>query len=151
MSVTGSSWWKFMAVTVETVPSVGLWNLKKIWFLTELLRPKLVKVMEFQLSYFKSWKMMLWKCWTQYASKFGKLSSGYRTGKCQFSFQSQRRAMPRKVQTTILLLISYVSQVMLKTLQAMLQQYVTWELPKYKLDLEKTEEPEIKLSTFIGS
>ena len=59
--------------------------------------------------------------------------------------------MPRKVQTTILLLISYVSQVMLKTLQAMLQQYVTWELPKYKLDLEKTEEPEIKLSTFIGS
>ena len=28
--------------------------------------------MEFQLSYFKSWKMMLWKCCTQYASKFGK-------------------------------------------------------------------------------
>ena len=43
--------------------------------------------MEFQLSYFKSWKMMLWKCCTQYASKFGKLSSGHRTGKCQFSFQ----------------------------------------------------------------
>ena len=32
---------------------------------------------------------MLWKCWTQYASKFGKLSSGHRTGKGQFSFQSQ--------------------------------------------------------------
>ena len=30
--------------------------------------------MEFQLSYFKSWKMMLWRCCTQYASKFGKLS-----------------------------------------------------------------------------
>ena len=29
---------------------------------------KLVEVMEFQLSYFKSWKMMLWKCCTQYAS-----------------------------------------------------------------------------------
>ena len=27
---------------------------------------------------------------TQYASKFGKLSSGHRTGKGQFSFQSQR-------------------------------------------------------------
>ena len=27
--------------------------------------------------------------------KFGKLSSGHRTGKGQFSFQSQRRAMPR--------------------------------------------------------
>ena len=30
--------------------------------------------MEFLLSYFRSWKMMLWKCRTQYASKFGKLS-----------------------------------------------------------------------------
>ena len=35
------------------------------------------------------------KCCTQYASKFGKLSSGYRTGKGQFSFQSQRKAMPK--------------------------------------------------------
>ena len=35
---------------------------------------------------------------TQYASKFGKLSSGHRTGKCQFSFQSQRRAMPKNTQ-----------------------------------------------------
>ena len=28
------------------------------------------------------------KCCTQYVSKFGKLSSGHRTGKAQFSFQS---------------------------------------------------------------
>jgi len=28
------------------------------------------------------------KCCTQYVSKFGKLSIGHRTGKCQFSFQS---------------------------------------------------------------
>ena len=34
---------------------------------------------------------------------------------------------------------------MLKILQARLQQYVNWELQDYKLDLEKTEEPEIKL------
>ena len=44
--------------------------------------------------------MMLWKCCTQYASKFGKLSSGHRTGKGQFSFQSQRQAMLKNVQTT---------------------------------------------------
>ena len=37
---------------------------------------------------------------TQYASKFGKLSSGYRTGKGQLSFQSQRKAMPKNAQTT---------------------------------------------------
>ena len=56
--------------------------------------------MELQLSYFKSEKMMLWKCCTQYAGKFGKLSSGHRTGKGQFSFQSQRKAMPKNAQTT---------------------------------------------------
>ena len=44
--------------------------------------------------------MMLWKCCTQCASKFGKLSSGHRTGKGQFSFQSQRKAMPKNAQTT---------------------------------------------------
>ena len=37
---------------------------------------------------------------TQYASKFGKLSSGHRTGNGQFSFQSQRKAMPKNAQTT---------------------------------------------------
>ena len=35
------------------------------------------------------------KCCTQYVSKFGKFSSGHRTGKGQFSFQSQRKAMQR--------------------------------------------------------
>ena len=55
------------------------------------LQTKLVEGIEFQLSYSKSWKMMLWKCCTQYASTFGKLSSGHRTGKGQFSFQSQRQ------------------------------------------------------------
>ena len=38
---------------------------------------------------------------TGYTSKFGKLSSGHRTGKGQFSFQSQRKAMPKNAQTTI--------------------------------------------------
>ena len=32
-------------------------------------------------------KMVLLKCWTQYASKFGKFCSGHRTRKAQFSFQ----------------------------------------------------------------
>ena len=42
--------------------------------------------------------MMLLKCCIQYVSKFGKLSSGHRTRKGQFSFQSQRRAMSKNVQ-----------------------------------------------------
>ena len=40
------------------------------------------------------------KCCTQYATKFTKVNSGHRTGKVQFSFQSQRRALPKNVQTT---------------------------------------------------
>ena len=43
-------------------------------------------------------------------------------------------------------LISHASKVMLKILQARLQQYV-----KHELDLEKAEEPEIKLPTSAGS
>ena len=39
---------------------------------------------------------MLLKSYTQYASKFGKLSSGHRTGKGQFSFQFQRTARKDK-------------------------------------------------------
>ena len=52
--------------------------------------------------------MMLWKCCTQYASKFGKLSSCNRTGKDQFSFQSPKRAMPKNVQTTTMNIV-YIS------------------------------------------
>ena len=49
---------------------------------------------------FQILKVMLLKCSTQYASKFGKLSSGHRTGKGQFSFQSQRKANPKNVEIT---------------------------------------------------
>ena len=42
---------------------------------------------------------MLWKSCTQYANKFGKHRSGHRTEKGQFSFQSQRKAMTKNVQT----------------------------------------------------
>ena len=57
---------------------------------------------------FQILKMTLLKCCTQYASKFGKLSSVHRTGKGQFSFQSQRKAMPKNVQTTAQLHSSYM-------------------------------------------
>ena len=99
--------------------------------------------MELQLSYFKSWKMTLWKCCTQYASKFGKLSSGQRTGKGHFSFQSQRKAMPKNAQTTTqIALISHASKVMLKILQARIQKYMNRELfQMFSLVLGKAEEP----------
>ena len=78
---------------------------------------------------------MLLKCCTQYASKFETLSSGQRTGKGYFSFQSQRRAMPKTIQTTSL--ISHTNKVMLKILQARLQQYVNQELPDVQAGFRK--------------
>ena len=40
------------------------------------------------------------KCHTQYVSKYGTASSGHRNGKGQISFQSQRKAIPKNIQTT---------------------------------------------------
>ena len=40
------------------------------------------------------------KVWHSISSKSGKLSSGHRTGKGQFSFQSLRKTMPKNAQTT---------------------------------------------------
>ena len=53
--------------------------------------------------------------------------SGHRTGKGQFSFQSQRKAMPKKAQTTTIIFILHTRKVMLKMLQARLQQYTNQE------------------------
>ena len=48
------------------------------------------------------------KVLTQYARKFGKFSSGYRAGKCQFSFLSWRKAMPENIQTKAQLRSSHI-------------------------------------------
>ena len=108
--------------------------------------------MEFLLSCFKFWKMMLWKCCTQYARKFGKLSSGHRTGKGQYSFQSQRKAMPKNVQTTTQLHSTHMLvKWCLKFSKPGFSNTWTVNFQMYKLILEKTEEPEIKLTTSAGS
>ena len=48
-----------------------------------------------------------------------------------------------------IMLISHARKVKLKILQHRLEQYLNFQM--YKLDLEKAEEPEIKLPTFVGS
>ena len=79
---------------------------------------------------------MLWKCCTQYTRKIGKLSSDHRTGKGQFSSQSQRKVMPKNAQTTSQL-HSPQTLVMLKILQPRLQQYVNRELPGIQAGFRK--------------
>ena len=54
--------------------------------------------------------MMLLKCCTQYASKVRKVSNGHRNGKGQFSFQAQRKGMPKNAQTTTQLHSSHTQE-----------------------------------------
>ena len=60
-------------------------------------------------------------------STLGKLSSGHRTGKCQFSFQSQRKAMPKNAQTTALLHSSHMLLLLLLSRFSCVQLCVTPE------------------------
>ena len=74
--------------------------------------------------------MMLLKFCTQYASKFGKFSSC--TGPEKISSHSNsKKSSDKNVQTTYhtIVLISHANKLMLKILQARLQQYVNCELP----------------------
>ena len=94
---------------------------------------------------------MLWKCCSQYASKFGKLSSDHRTGKGQFSFQSQR-AMTKNVQTTTQLHSSHtLAKECSKFSKPGFNSTGTKNFQMFKLDLEKAEKPEIKLPPSIRS
>ena len=82
--------------------------------------------------------------------QFGKLSGGHRTGKDQFSFQSQRKAMPKNAQTTAQLR-SFHTLVMLKILQDRLQQYMNHEHPDVQAGFRKGRRTKIKLPTSAGS
>ena len=94
--------------------------------------------MEFQLSYFKQ-KMMLVKCCTEYTSKFGKLSSGHRTGKGVFIPIPKKGNAKECLNYRTIALISHASKVMLKILQARLQQYMNRELPDVQAGFRKSK------------
>ena len=84
--------------------------------------------MEFQLSYFKSWKMMLWKCCTQYVSKFGKQQWPQHWKRSFFIPIAKKGNAKECWNHCTIVLISHASKVMLKIPQARLQQYVNWEI-----------------------
>ena len=81
--------------------------------------------------------MTLWKCCTQYASKFGKLSSGHRTGKAQFIPIPKKGNAKECSNYRTIALISHASKLMLKILQARPQQYVNLELPDFQAGFRK--------------
>ena len=74
--------------------------------------------------------MMLLKFYTQYVSKFVRLSSGHRTGKRSVFIPIPKKGSTKECSNYhTVVLISHASKVMLKVLQARLQQYMYWELP----------------------
>ena len=75
---------------------------------------------------------MLWKCCTQYVSKFG--NSAVATGLEKFSFHSNPKECSNYRTVT---LISHASKVMLKILQARLQQNVNHEFPDVQAGFRK--------------
>ena len=72
---------------------------------------------------------MLLKYCTQYASKFGKLSSGHRTGKGQFIPIPKKGKAKECSNYHTIVIISHGSKVMLKILQVRFQQHMNRELP----------------------
>ena len=95
---------------------------------------------------------MLWKCCTQYVSKFGKLRNGHKTGKGQLSFQSQRKAMLKNAQTAAQLHSSHtLAKWCSKFPKPGFNSMWTVNFQMFKLDLEKAEKLEIKLPTSVGS
>ena len=79
---------------------------------------------------------MLLKCYTQYNSKFGNLSSGHRTEKVSFHSIPKVSAKECLNYCTIAFIL-HTCKVMLKILQVGLQQFMNRELPDVQAGFRK--------------
>ena len=93
---------------------------------------------------------MLWKCWTQYASKSGKQQWPQDWKRSVFIPIPKKGNAKEYSNYHTIAFISHASKVMLKILQARLQQYVKHEL-SFQMFKPVVEELEIKLPTAAGS
>ena len=81
---------------------------------------------------------MLWKCCTQYASKFGKLSSGPQDWKRSVFIPIPKKGNAKECSNyRTIALISHASKVILKIFQAKLQQYVNSKLANVEAGFRK--------------
>ena len=102
---------------------------------------------------------MLWKCYTQYVRKFGKLSSGHKTGKKSAFIPISKKDNAKECSNYhTIALILHTSKVMLKILQDLktlkpgFSNMWTMNFQMFlEKVLEKSEEPEIKLPVSTGS
>ena len=133
--------WKQVCTVIHMI-----WTLTFIFCLVNLKPTHMIMILcictYIILNYIQLFPRMMLKCWSLYASKFGKFSSGHRTGKGQFSSQSQRKAMSRNVQTSILLHSSHkLAKQCSKFSKLGFNSMWTENFQMFKLDLEKAGEP----------
>ena len=82
--------------------------------------------------------MMLWKCCTQYASKFGKAQQWPQDWKRSVFIPIPKKGNAKEYSNyCTIALISHTSKAKLKILQARLQQYVNLELPDVQAGFRK--------------
>ena len=81
--------------------------------------------------------MMLWKCCTQYVSKFGKQQWPHDWKRSVFIPVPKKGNAKECSNYCTIALISHASKLMLKVLQARLQQYVNCELPDFQTGFRK--------------
>ena len=78
------------------------------------------------------------KCCAQYVSKFGKLSSGHRTAQKGLVFIPIPKGSDKECSNYhTIAFISHSSKVMLKILQARIQQYMSYKLPDVQAGFRK--------------
>ena len=100
--VNTPSWlsWSWTSFCTVLGPANSRWRYWQIQFLVKVSSPFNRILIWWVERVCAPVSLTSYKCCTQYVSKSAKLSSGHRTGKGQFSFQSQRKAMPKNVHTT---------------------------------------------------
>ena len=96
--------------------------------------------------------MMLLKCLTQCVIKYRKFSSGHRTGNGQFSFQLQRKRLPKNIYTMVQFPSFHIlARLCWKYFKLSFSSMWTENFHMYKMSFKESEEPEIKLLTFVES
>ena len=116
------------------------------------VKQRLVEVMEFQLSYFPNLKDDAVEVLHSICQQIWKTQQWPQDWKRSVFIRISKKGNAKECSNyCTIVLISHASKVMFKIFQVRLQQYVNPELPDIKLDLEKAEEPEIKLPTSLGS
>ena len=81
---------------------------------------------------------MLWKCCTQYASKFGKTQQWPQDWKRSVFIPIPKKGNVKECSNyRKIVLISHASKVMLKILRTRLQQYMNWKLPDVRAGFRK--------------